>query len=144
MRALHVHWQADTPLRSSSICRLLPRASVESTVLSFLHASISPAITLDIVHVLEYLWRAAYAFHHDGTPEAEAWVEHQLAGAARGPQRRRDLEWVQLFRVALDGSNLRSSPCDPPAAHAGGCDESCARPAALDQSPGTSYTEING
>jgi hypothetical protein len=35
-------------------------------------------IVLDIVHVLEYLWRAAYAFHADGTPEAEAWVEHQL------------------------------------------------------------------
>jgi hypothetical protein len=35
-------------------------------------------IVLDIVHVLEYLWRAAYAFHKDGTPEAEAWVEHQL------------------------------------------------------------------
>lgn len=33
---------------------------------------------LDIVHVLEYLWRAAYAFHADGTPEAEAWGEHQL------------------------------------------------------------------
>jgi hypothetical protein len=35
-------------------------------------------IVLDIVHVLEYLWRAAYAFNKDGTPEAEAWVEHQL------------------------------------------------------------------
>jgi hypothetical protein len=35
-------------------------------------------IVLDIVHVLEYLWRAAYAFHKDGTPAAEAWVEHQL------------------------------------------------------------------
>lgn len=35
-------------------------------------------IVLDIVHVLEYLWRAAYAFHKDGTPEAEVWVEHQL------------------------------------------------------------------
>lgn len=35
-------------------------------------------IVLDIVHVLEYVWRAAYAFHNDGTPEAEAWVEHQL------------------------------------------------------------------
>lgn len=35
-------------------------------------------IVLDIVHVLEYVWRAAYAFHKDGTPEAEAWVEHQL------------------------------------------------------------------
>jgi hypothetical protein len=35
-------------------------------------------IVLDIVHALEYLWRAAYAFHKDGTPEAEVWVEHQL------------------------------------------------------------------
>jgi hypothetical protein len=44
-------------------------------------------IVLDIVHVLEYLWRAACAFHKDGTPEAEAWVEHQLVkllGAASG------------------------------------------------------------
>jgi hypothetical protein len=44
-------------------------------------------IVLDIVHALEYLWRAAYAFHKDGTPEAEAWVEHQLVkllGGASG------------------------------------------------------------
>lgn len=45
-------------------------------------------IVLDIVHVLEYLWSAAYAFHKDGTPEAESWVEHQLvkllAGASGG------------------------------------------------------------
>jgi hypothetical protein len=44
-------------------------------------------IVLDVVHVLEYLWRAAYAFHKDGTPEAEAWVEHQflkLLGDASG------------------------------------------------------------
>jgi hypothetical protein len=26
-------------------------------------------IVLDIVHVLEYVWRAAYAFHQDGTPK---------------------------------------------------------------------------
>jgi hypothetical protein len=44
-------------------------------------------IVLDIVHVLEYLWSAAYAFHKDGTPDAEAWVEHQLVkllGGASG------------------------------------------------------------
>ena len=41
-------------------------------------------IVLDIVHVLEYLWRAAYAFHDDGTPEAEAWVEHQLVKLLSG------------------------------------------------------------
>lgn len=41
-------------------------------------------IVLDIVHVLEYLWSAAYAFHKDGTPEAEAWVEHQLVKLLSG------------------------------------------------------------
>jgi hypothetical protein len=41
-------------------------------------------IVLDIVHVLEYLWSAAYAFHKDGTPEAEAWVEHQLVKLLAG------------------------------------------------------------
>jgi len=41
-------------------------------------------IVLDIVHVLEYLWTAAYAFHKDGTPEAEAWVEHQLVKLLSG------------------------------------------------------------
>lgn len=34
--------------------------------------------------MLEYLWRAAYAFHADGTPEAEAWVEHQLVKVLSG------------------------------------------------------------
>jgi hypothetical protein len=38
----------------------------------------------DIVHALEYLWRAAYAFHKDGTSEAEAWVKHQLAKLLSG------------------------------------------------------------
>ena len=34
----------------------------------------------DFVHALEYLWKAAYCFHADGTAEAEAWVlEHALA-----------------------------------------------------------------
>lgn len=41
-------------------------------------------IVLDIVHVLEYLWRAAYAFHADGTPAAETWVENQLVKLLSG------------------------------------------------------------
>jgi len=47
-------------------------------------AQVEITIVLDIVHVLEYLWRAAYAFHADGTPEAEAWVEHQLVKLLSG------------------------------------------------------------
>jgi len=34
----------------------------------------------DFVHALQYLWKAAYCFHADGTEEAEAWVMgHALA-----------------------------------------------------------------
>jgi len=32
------------------------------------------AIVVDFVHVLEYLWRAAWSFHPEGDPAAEAWV----------------------------------------------------------------------
>lgn len=35
-------------------------------------------IVLDVIHVLEYLWKAAYVFHADGTPEAEEWVTERL------------------------------------------------------------------
>jgi hypothetical protein len=35
-------------------------------------------IVLDIIHVLEYLWRAAYCFHPDGSHEAEQWVQKRL------------------------------------------------------------------
>jgi hypothetical protein len=41
-------------------------------------------IALDIVHVLEYLWRAAYAFHPAGSEEAETWVRHRLLALLDG------------------------------------------------------------
>jgi hypothetical protein len=31
-------------------------------------------LILDLLHVLEKLWKAAYVFHPEGSPEAEAWV----------------------------------------------------------------------
>lgn len=61
-------------------------------------------IVLDIVHVLEYVWRAAYAFHAAGTEEAETWVRHRLlalldghsagevAKSLRGMAKRHDLD----------------------------------------------------
>ena len=41
-------------------------------------------IVLDIVHVIEYFWRAAYAFHAAGTEEAETWVRHRLLALLSG------------------------------------------------------------
>ena len=39
---------------------------------------------LDIVHVLEYLWSAAYAFHAEGRTDAEQWVEAPLLALLNG------------------------------------------------------------
>jgi hypothetical protein len=41
-------------------------------------------IHLDIVHVLEYLWRAAHVFHPAGTEEAETWVRNRLLALLNG------------------------------------------------------------
>ena len=35
---------------------------------------VTVTIVLDLIHVLEYLWKAAYVFHPEGSSEAEAWV----------------------------------------------------------------------
>jgi hypothetical protein len=35
-------------------------------------------LILDVIHVLEYLWKAAYCFHPDASQEAEAWVTERL------------------------------------------------------------------
>jgi hypothetical protein len=39
---------------------------------------VKATIVLDIVHVLEYLWRAAYAFNAPGSVDAETWVRNRL------------------------------------------------------------------
>ena len=41
-------------------------------------------IVLDVIHVLEYLWKAAWAFHKEGDPAAERWVHARLLEVLRG------------------------------------------------------------
>jgi hypothetical protein len=38
------------------------------------------AIVCDFVHVLEYIWRAAWSFFNEGDPAAEAWVREKALG----------------------------------------------------------------
>ncbi len=45
---------------------------------------VETTIVLDIVHVLEYLWHAAYAIEAAGTDEAERWVENRLHALLSG------------------------------------------------------------
>ncbi len=45
---------------------------------------VTVTLVLDFIHALEYLWKASYAFHKEGTKEAEAWVLDQLARVLDG------------------------------------------------------------
>lgn len=41
-------------------------------------------LILDLFHVLDYLWKAAHAFHPEGSPQAEQWVTAHLLGLLHG------------------------------------------------------------
>ncbi|MCC7380464.1 MAG: ISKra4 family transposase [Deltaproteobacteria bacterium] len=41
-------------------------------------------IVVDLMHVLGYLWKAAWVFHAEGTREAETWVTERLLQVLRG------------------------------------------------------------
>ncbi|HEX2718309.1 MAG TPA: ISKra4 family transposase [Gemmatimonadaceae bacterium] len=41
-------------------------------------------IILDLIHVLEYLWKAAWVLHAEGDQEAETWVSQRLTEILRG------------------------------------------------------------
>lgn len=45
---------------------------------------VSVTLVLDFIHVLEYLWKAAYAFCAPGTEEAEAWVQERALEVLNG------------------------------------------------------------
>lgn len=45
---------------------------------------IALTVVLDIIHVVEYLWKAAHAFHAEGSPALEAWVAARLLQILRG------------------------------------------------------------
>lgn len=41
-------------------------------------------IIVDLIHVIEYLWKAARAFHPESGQQLEGWVEHRLGEILRG------------------------------------------------------------
>jgi hypothetical protein len=49
---------------------------------------IDVAILCDFVHVLEYLWKAAWSFHDEGDPAAEQWVRNKAVAVLEGNARR--------------------------------------------------------
>jgi hypothetical protein len=45
---------------------------------------ITVSILIDLVHVLEYLWKAVWCFYREGDPEAEDWVRRQALAVLDG------------------------------------------------------------
>ncbi len=41
-------------------------------------------ILCDLIHVLEYLWKAAWSFHDEGDPAAEQWVHDKATAVLQG------------------------------------------------------------
>lgn len=46
--------------------------------------SVTVTILIDFIHVLEYLWRAAWSFHAEGNPDAELWVKEKALAVLDG------------------------------------------------------------
>jgi hypothetical protein len=67
-------------------------------------------IVLDLVHVIEYLWRAAHAFHADGTPEAEQWVDCRLHALLNG---RSGGELAKSMRLMVKSHALTAPQAKP-------------------------------
>src|SRR5580704_1007516 len=61
------------PQQLKNILRSIEQYDAERTVL-----------ILDFIHVLEYLWKAAYAFHPEGSESAEAWVQERALQILKG------------------------------------------------------------
>ena len=49
-----------------------------------LRRGVTVHVLLDFVHVAEYVWAAAHAFHKPGTPEVEAWAADHLTAILAG------------------------------------------------------------
>ena len=45
---------------------------------------VTVTILVDFIHVLEYLWGAAWCFHHEGDPAAERWVREKAIAVLAG------------------------------------------------------------
>jgi hypothetical protein len=47
-------------------------------------AAVEGTIILDLIHVLEYFWKAAHCFHKAGSPALEQWVNQRLLALLQG------------------------------------------------------------
>lgn len=58
--------------------------NLELTQQALSKASIAFVGILDLYHAMEYLWKAAYCFHEEGSPAAKAFVRDRLKRMLEG------------------------------------------------------------
>jgi len=69
---------------------------------------VAVTIVVDLIHVIEYLWKAAYAFHADGSKDAEAWVQQRLMWLLQGEAAKVSTNLLRNARLAkLEGPALK-------------------------------------
>lgn len=73
-------------------------------------AGVKVTIVVDVVHVIEYIWKAARALFGEAKPEAEPWVSNRLLelfSGRTGGQIARTIRWWAARR-SLDEAGLRA------------------------------------
>jgi hypothetical protein len=67
---------------------------------------VTVTIVLDLIHVVEYLWRAAYCFHAEGTAAAEQWVSQRLRalldGRSAGALAKDVRRWIERRELSAE------------------------------------------
>jgi hypothetical protein len=62
-------------------------AQIEAVTAEAATRAVTVTVVIDFVHVLEYLWKAAWSFFDKGEPAAEEWVADQARKILRGKAR---------------------------------------------------------
>jgi len=70
-----MHWVALVDGNEPQLAALLMLARIDRVKLTLI---------VDFIHVAEYVWKAAFAFHERGSEEAETWARERLAEILRG------------------------------------------------------------
>jgi hypothetical protein len=60
---------------------------IEAVTAEAASRGVTVTIVIDFIHVLEYLWKAAWSFYDKGEPESEEWVAAQAVKILRGNAR---------------------------------------------------------
>ena len=60
------------------------RTQIDAITAEAARRGVTVTVTCDFVHVLEYLWKAAWSFFDKGDPDAESWISEQAVKILHG------------------------------------------------------------